>query len=233
MREIIPGLYMVTGLRAGRVYVIKDGDQLALVDTSVPNSATKIIQSIESIGSKASDLKRILITHSHVDHIGGLPELQKLTEAEVIAPVAEIPVIEGKEPIARPPKEKLNFLERRMVSYDPKVEGTPVTRGVSEGDTIPEVMDGLQVLLTPGHSPGHVSYWQPEKRLLFCGDVMMNIMGLRLPIAPFTVDMEEDKRSIRRIADLDASIVCFGHGAPLTQDTGKLIRAFARRVRAR
>ena len=110
--------------------------------------------------------------------------------------------------------------------------GTPVDRIVGEGDKLPEVMGGLEVLATPGHTYGHLTFWQPEQRIAFCGDVIMRMFGLTLPFAAFTVDMEENKRSIRRLAELDAKMICFGHGKPLMTQTAQTIRAFARKVGA-
>ena len=104
-----------------------------------------------------------------------------------------------------------------------------VDRTVSDGDVI-EALGGLQVIATPGHSPGHVSFWQPERKILFVGDGIMNAFGLsgmRLPFTVSTPDMAENIRSVRKIAELDAKIVCFGHGEPITQDAAAKIRAFA------
>ncbi len=90
-------------------------------------------------------------------------------------------------------------------------------------------MGGLHVVATPGHAPGHIAFWQPNKRVLFCGDVMMSLRRnrLRLPIKMVTVDMEQDKCSIRRVADLDVRVLCLGHGHPIKRDTAARIRAFA------
>jgi glyoxylase-like metal-dependent hydrolase (beta-lactamase superfamily II) len=102
-----------------------------------------------------------------------------------------------------------------------------------EGDVLPEVMGGLHVISTPGHAPDHISFWQPERKLLITGDAMMRMFGrVRLPYAAFTVDMDEDKRSIAKLAGFDAEIVCFGHGVPITRNAAEVIRGFARRVGA-
>jgi glyoxylase-like metal-dependent hydrolase (beta-lactamase superfamily II) len=112
---------------------------------------------------------------------------------------------------------------------------TPVARTLSDGDVLEEVMGGLKVIATPGHAPGHISFWQPEQRILFCGDVMMSLWPrrLRLPIRMVTVDMDENIRSLKKVAELDTQVLCLGHGIPVLRDASTLIRDFARRVDSR
>jgi glyoxylase-like metal-dependent hydrolase (beta-lactamase superfamily II) len=231
VQQILPKLYTFTGLYVGRVYLIDDPGGLTIIDAGLALAAGKIVKQLEAKGRKAKDVKRILITHGHIDHIGGLPKLRELTGAEVIAPSGDRLVIEGKEPVTPAPREKLSGISKLMVpSKPPMLKGTPVDREVKGGDVIAEAMGGLQVIDTPGHSPGHVSYWHPENRILFCGDVMMNWRGLRLPFAAYTTDMDEDKRSIKKVAELHPSVVCFGHGPPLIQNAAQAIRDFAAKV---
>jgi glyoxylase-like metal-dependent hydrolase (beta-lactamase superfamily II) len=228
MKQIIPGVYTITGLMGGRVYLIEDTNGLTLIDTSLPNAASKIIQQIEGMGRKMSDVKRILITHAHPDHIGSLPELKQVSGAEVMVSAIDRPVTEGKEFIPRPAKETLSPLSRLMVAPEALAKGTSVDREIGEGDILPEVLGGLQVIFTPGHSPGHVSFWQPEKRILFCGDVMMRLpWGMSLPITTYTYDMAENKRSIQKLARLNPEVVCFGHGVPLTQNASETVQKLA------
>jgi glyoxylase-like metal-dependent hydrolase (beta-lactamase superfamily II) len=134
-----------------------------------------------------------------------------------------------------PPKpEDLQGVTRLMVTMmrrPPKMETAPVDRELQEGDTLDEVMPGLCVVGTPGHSPGHVSFWLPEKRLLFGGDVTMRLLGrLRLPIAAFTTDMAEAKRSVRKVADMDVDILCLGHGQPIIGGASAVLRQFAGKI---
>jgi glyoxylase-like metal-dependent hydrolase (beta-lactamase superfamily II) len=103
---------------------------------------------------------------------------------------------------------------------------TPVDLPLQGGETLP-VLGGLHVIHTPGHSPGHLSFWQPEKRLLFCGDVLFNAPKFSLPPAFLTVDMDEDKRSVRKLAELGPEVICFGHGQPMTQNAAQRLRDFA------
>jgi glyoxylase-like metal-dependent hydrolase (beta-lactamase superfamily II) len=168
------------------------------------------VQQLQASGRQPSDVKRILITHAHPDHIGGLAKLQAATGAQVVAHPLDWPLLV------------------RQVSALPNTPA--VRREVQDGEILPEVLNGLQVILTPGHTHGHVSFWQPNRRLLFCGDVVMRLPRLRLPFAAFTVDMAENKRSIKKIAELDAEVVCFGHGQPLLHDAAAQLRAFAAKL---
>jgi glyoxylase-like metal-dependent hydrolase (beta-lactamase superfamily II) len=223
MKQIVAGLHYVTGLMVGRVYVIEDPDGLTVIDAGISSAPRKIVRQIEALGRRAKDVKRILITHAHPDHVGGLHELQQLTGAQVIASKVEQPVVEGRQAITRRPKG--------LRPPNTMVKGTPVDRAVEDGDRI-DVFGGLQVVFTPGHSPGHIAFWQPDRRILFCGDVIFRAPtpSLRLPFAMLTVDMHENIRSVKRLAELDAAIVCFGHGDPLTENTAQHVRDFARKV---
>ncbi|NUM44748.1 MAG: MBL fold metallo-hydrolase [Anaerolineales bacterium] len=228
MKQIIPGLHTFTNLIVGRVYLIEDPDGLTLIDASIPPSAPKILKQIESLGRKPTEVKRILMTHAHPDHHGNLPLLQKATGAQIIASAQEKPVLEGKKMIDRPDPATLTGLSRHIRMPDTLLPAVAVDRVIEDGDRI-ETMGGLQAIFTPGHSPGHMAYWQPEKRVLFCGDVIFHMTGLTLPFAMATVDMAQNKKSIQRIAQLNPEIVCFGHGHPLTQDATHALRTFAQK----
>lgn len=232
MKQIIPGVYTFTGLMVGRVYLIEDGDGLTLIDTGIAQAGPKILAQVGMLGRAPSDIKRILITHAHPDHAGSLPGLRQATGAQIFASTEERPVIEGKIPIPRVPRHQLRGMARLIHMPNARLPGTPVDRVVNGGDVLADVMGGLHVVATPGHAPGHIAFWQPEKGILFCGDAICRTPNLRLPYSFLTYDMDENKRSIRRLAELDASIVCFGHGQPLTERAAQAIRAFARTVGA-
>jgi glyoxylase-like metal-dependent hydrolase (beta-lactamase superfamily II) len=230
MQKISDNLFTFTGMLVGRIYCIVDPDGLTLIDTGVKQTEGNILPQLRAAGYSPSDVKRILITHGHLDHIGGLPALKAATGAQVVTSEDERPYVEGKFPAPLPTRESLPPLAQMMHPGKKVPEpGTPVDRTVVDGDLLHEVFSGLQVVATPGHSPGHVSYWQPERRILFTGDVVMRLPGLRLPYAAFTPDMAQSKRSLQRVAALDAQIICFGHGVPMTQDAATRLRAFAAR----
>lgn len=225
MRQITPGVHVFTGLMVGRVYLLEDADGLTLIDAGLASAPSRIAAQLNAAGHALTDVKRILITHAHPDHVDGLPALKRMTGAQVIASTQEKPVIEGDIPAPRPRKGLI-----RVPSALVK-ESTQVDRAVEDGEVLGEVLGSVRVILVPGHTPGHIAFWQPDRRILFCGDVVINLMGLSLPPAFFTFDMLENRRSVQRLAALNASVVCFGHGPALTRDAAGALHHFAQRVK--
>ena len=209
MQLIVPGVFAFTGLLMGRVYVLEGADGLTLIDAGIGPAAGKALKQLQGHGYNPSDVKRILITHAHPDHVGGLASLQAATGAQVLAHAQEHQVLHGLLSNAR---------------------AASVLAAVQDGEILAEVLNGLHVIFTPGHTRGHVCFWQPERRLLFCGDVMLHLRGLGLPLPFVTVDMAENKRSVKKLAELDAQCVCFGHGQPLLHDAASPLRIFAAKL---
>lgn len=227
MKQIIPGVHYITGLPAGRVYVIEDPDGVTLVDATIAGQAGRILAQVKALGYEPQRIKRLLLTHAHPDHVGSIPELKAATGAQLITHTLERPVVEGKMAIPRlQPKTPGAITFRPPETW---LKPTPVDRELEGGETL-DIMGGLQAIFTPGHAPGHLSFWQPQKRFLICGDVIFNMFGLGLPLAFLTVDMDEDKRSIRKVVDLQPAIICFGHGDPVTENTPQRLQAFAQKV---
>jgi glyoxylase-like metal-dependent hydrolase (beta-lactamase superfamily II) len=230
MYRILNGIYSVEGLRIGRVYVITGSDGVTLIDTSIPGAQRTIAKELETIGYRLSDVKRILITHAHNDHIGSLAALKEATGASVYAHHRyESAVIRGEKPVLRPPLHGFSRVLSRMLIE--KRTPTQVDHELQEGDHLDEVLSGLEVVDTPGHTPGHCCFWLPEQRLLFGGDVMAHLpFGLSLPLASYTPDMEEAKRSIHKVAEMNVATLCLGHGEPYIGNATSAIQAFASKL---
>ena len=222
MREIIPNVFTFTGLIAGRVYALRDNDGLTLVDTGSPLAGEKILAQLKAAGHRPTDVKRILITHAHPDHVGALTLLQQATGAEVWCHALEKPVIQGEAPIAVRPG--------RLTMPATMLKPVQVNRTLEDGDVLP-VLGGLQVVATPGHAPGHISFWQADQRLVITGDVVFYLFNrMTLPFGFLTVDMDENKRSVQKLAALQPDVLLFGHGQPIIGQAYLTLSALIQRL---
>ena len=230
--EIIAGAYLLSGfLGAGvwgaNVYLLVD-DGLTLVDTGFFGRADRILEQIEELGYSPSDINRIIITHHHADHVGSLAALKKVTQAEIIAHPADAPYIDGSLPQPGPsrPQWLSNFLPRFGWLWT--TEPVAVDTLVNDGDELP-ILGGIKILHTPGHTPGSICLYLQSKRLLIAGDLLAHRFGLKLPSRAFTVDIDQEMQSIKRIAALEVDIICFGHGSPIIHQAHQAIADFADR----
>lgn len=210
--EILPGIHQLKNSFVN-LYLIVEDDGLTLIDTGIGRSGVKLVlETIEKLGRTPGDLKRILITHSDADHTGGAAELKRITGASLLASQHEGDAMARGEP-GRPAKGALvGFLTNLMM---PKIPPQRADGALIDGQVLP-VLGGLRVISTPGHTPGHLSYYAPQRRILFAGD-SMNAMGGKLNFGggPFTWDLERGKDSVRAQSKLEVDAVCCGHGPVL------------------
>jgi hydroxyacylglutathione hydrolase len=219
MREIAPDVFHlpVTPRNGVNTYVLGD----VLVDTGLRTSAGKIRSVIEGRGIKA-----IALTHAHGDHGGSVRKLSQELGLPVWVGAADRDATETGKAVAKPPYDKpgLSVIAGMMGNFP----GVPVARTLAEGD---ELTAGFTVLDTPGHSPGHVSFWRESDGVLVCGDVFFNmhllttVPGLRQPPGPFTVDIAQNQASERKVAALEPNVAGFGHGPVITEDAGAKLAA--------
>jgi len=219
--KIIDNVFVVPEVIAN-TYVIVDADGLTLIDTGLPRSQNKILRYIASLGRSARDVKRIIITHTDWDHIGGLAALHKATGAITYASRIEADAMAvgsssrpTKLPASTPLIRKLTRLFLKPRPF--RVDGI-----LTDGQVLREVLGGLRVIDTAGHSPGHISLFSPATGVLFCGDSLVTdehgIHGSR-PI--FTWDETMAKEAVKKQAALGARILCSGHGPVVMDAAGK------------
>ena len=231
MEQLVPGVYWLSGIwGAGiwgaNVFLLVDNN-LTLVDTGFKGRSTGILKEVRKLGYSPSDIANIIITHHHADHVGSLAALKKVTRAQVMAHPADAPFIDGRLPQPGPagsllPSKILAPLHRLWAT-------TPVAVDilVNDGDEL-SILGGIKVLHTPGHTPGSISLFLPQARLVIAGDVIAHRFGLRLPSKGFTFDMAQEVHSVKRVASLDFDVICFGHGSPLVDKARPAVLNFAR-----
>jgi glyoxylase-like metal-dependent hydrolase (beta-lactamase superfamily II) len=216
--EIVKNIYQIPGVFANS-YLIVEPEGLTLIDAGIPGSGKKILQYIDSLGRSPHDLKRILITHADMDHVGGVSALKKVTGAHVYAGAVESQAMsEGKS--SRPIKGGGFSVRRLLMSAAGRLfrtQPTPADDLITDGWMLP-VEGGLRAVETIGHTPGHFSYYLPALGVLFTGDsIVADDKGLQGSRPSFTWDAVKAGEAVKHQAALGARVVCPGHG-PVVKD---------------
>ncbi len=205
--EIAPNVHSIPGV-IGNVYLIVAPDGLTLIDTGLGGSDRKILRYIAGIGRAPGDVQRILVTHSDGDHVGALAAVKTATGARIFASAIEARAIQAGK-VSRPLKGWGRLIGLLAAPFF-RAHPVQVDEYLDDGQSV----GGLLVISTPGHTPGHLSFFAPSEKILFCGDSMVEEKGrLRASRGMNTWDQERADASVRRQAALGARIVCSGHGA--------------------
>ncbi len=229
MHEVVPDVYRMTGLRGVNVYLLVSGEDLLLVDSGMPGDADRIATQVQEQGYALSALRTIVLTHAHVDHVGSAAVLARRSGAQVLAHGDEVPYIESTRslPTASLLWRILGWLSESMLRRQPPCQ---VDRALKDGEVI-AALGGLQVLHTPGHTPGSICLYQPERQILFIGDTLFSRnplsgkRGIQFPPRLLISDMAALRESVRRLAELPVQVLCTGHGEPILEGASARIRA--------
>ncbi len=202
--KISRNVELIEGTMANCYSVHLAGKEI-LIDSGTKGSGKKILNFYKAKGKKPDV---ILITHYHPDHIGGLKLIQDAFSSEVYMPDDEIAVGLGKERATTSKK----FLPR-MISGLMKVQPVSSIMPVSELD-----IPGIQVVKTPGHTPGSTSYYLESDDTLFVGDAVVVSRSGELNInETFTLDMKKAEKSKNIILKHPATSILSGHGPKYTK----------------
>ncbi|MDA2338617.1 MBL fold metallo-hydrolase [Bacillus cereus] len=177
-------------------------DEVAvLIDTGFPGQIEDIQVEMEKVGVSFDKLKVVILTHQDIDHIGSLPELLQRCRSNIKVYAHELdkPYIEGDLPLLK----------------DGNVENGPkgkVSDTVIDGQELP-YCGGILILHTPGHTPGHISLFLKQSKILVAGDSMYSVNGVLGGVhAPTTLNIMEARQSLKKYLNLDIeSVVCY-HG---------------------
>ncbi len=199
--EIIKDIFIVGGPnitdgRDGCIYLINLGE-LILIDSGAGWSVDKIINNIDKLGFDCKNISRILLTHCHIDHIGGAPEIKKRFGSKIYI-----------HKLDAPPLEKGDQILTAATWYQTRFPPTPVDVKFNSHEEILEI-GGERVICihTPGHTPGSICIYMDKdgKRIIFAQDLHGPLLE------EFSSDLEDWDRSTRKLLDLDADILCEGH----------------------
>jgi glyoxylase-like metal-dependent hydrolase (beta-lactamase superfamily II) len=223
MKPVIKGVHLI-GLGMANAFLIDGDDGLALIDAGYPNKEAAVFAAIRELGHSPHDLKHLILTHAHPDHIGSAAAIVRETGARTYMHALDIPLAESGGPF-RPmqpaPSLLLGMLCKLLYRPERPVRPVAINQPLVAGETLP-IAGGIDVIHAPGHCAGQVALlWHPG-RMLFVADACMNVMGLGDPIG--FENFEQGRASQRKLATLSFEAVGFGHGDSIVRDASKRFR---------
>ena len=225
--ELAAGIWRIPTMPFDLVnsFLIADADgSLTLVDTGYKRADRQIVKALAGLGKAPQDVQRIVLTHGHSDHAGGLAGVAKATGGDVLAHDREATYIRtGTTPQLDAGHAKGRLLNRVRGGF----EGVEVARTFQDGELLP-IGGGLRIVHTPGHTPGHVSLLHEPTRVLITGDSIFNVRGLRYSPATFCTDVRLSRETADRLADLEYDTAAFTHGEHIAGGGREAVRAFLR-----
>lgn len=228
--ELVPGVFRIPTAPADFVnsFAIVDSDgQVTLIDTGLRTSPKRINAALEWMGTAPSEVTRILLTHAHSDHAGGLARIAAQTGAAVAAHERDASYIrEGRAPGRDPAFLTGRLLTRMGGRFGP----ADVAQEFVDGQLL-EIGGGLDVIHTPGHTPGHVAFLHRNSGVLVTGDSIFNVRGMRWSPKALCTDFRLTMQTATRLAEIDYKIAAFTHGPEIRDNAREAIRSFLRRKR--
>lgn len=222
--EVAAGVHQLHMLGAD-TFVIAE-ERLTLIDAGMVGSRRILERQLRGMGRSLAELERIICTHGHPDHIGGVNEMVRdRDDVEVLIHPADLEGIQLPLRLALARSPDGGARRGRLIQYL-----TPAPQNcmpLEDGMVLP-LLGGLRVVHTPGHTPGSVCLYAERLRLLFTGDVLQVIRG-RLAYASwfFSHDHAGARASVERLAALEVDTIALSHYPPWTDDANGALRELA------
>jgi hydroxyacylglutathione hydrolase len=220
--EVLNGIHEFKGV--SNSYLVL-GDDIMLIDTGMPGNSGKIIGYLKkTLKHDPQDIKTIVITHYHFDHVGSLDKLKKITAAQVAVHRADADYISEKKE-----QPHMGFMGMVIKLLKLIYRTKPVKADIllEEGDKIGD----YQVIHTPGHTPGSICLYNPKNKVIFVGDNLRYSQGkIDGPDPRLLPEPEQFKESIKKLADLDIEVILSGHSPPITTGAAYKLEGYLKSI---
>jgi hydroxyacylglutathione hydrolase len=218
LKYLAPGVWRLKEIPAPTINVYLAED--VLIDAGRNWDRRRILGELEG-----REISLLALTHVHPDHQGAAKAVCEARGVPLACHADDVDAMEGRRPVQEAePGNPVNRIVKAVWQGPPhKVE-----RVLEDGDEVA----GFRVVHTPGHARGHVLFFRESDRVAICGDVIRNMSyatglpGIKEPPGFFTYDPAENRRSIRKLAELNPSLILPGHG-PAVTDMGAFERFVA------
>jgi glyoxylase-like metal-dependent hydrolase (beta-lactamase superfamily II) len=231
--KIAPGIHRIGDRSMVNSYLLEEAGEVTIIDAGVPGYHRDLPRELAAMGRTVADVRALLLTHGHSDHIGFAERLRRERQVPVSVHEADAALARGQVP--NPAKGygpiKLGPLLRFL--WFAGLRGglrTPTLQQVAtfgDGATL-DVPGSPRVILTPGHTPGSAALLVATRNVLFVGDALATYAvttGARGPqVAPFTADAAQAVASLARLEEVPADLVLPGHGDPWTGGIQEAVR---------
>jgi glyoxylase-like metal-dependent hydrolase (beta-lactamase superfamily II) len=218
-------------------YLIEEqSDNLTLIDTCFSSELPKLKTYIANAGYEMKNIRRIILTHVHPDHTQAANEIKKLTGAKILSFWSEAPYLAQNPKYQGPPTQEtfMSLLQKFGVKMEEVInkfgsmhlEPIMVDNQLNDNDNIPGTR--LQVIHTPGHTPGHISLFHKEYGILFGADFLFDsvfgLEGLFIPPSDVSIDPLTAIISVQRVAHLKFDKLLLAHqSSPILEDGQKAV----------
>ncbi|MET8799051.1 MBL fold metallo-hydrolase [Nocardia sp. NPDC004568] len=228
-REVADGIHRIEHA-AVNVYLIEDQDGVTLVDTGLPATFRHIVAALRDIGRTPADMRAVLLTHAHFDHVGSAARVRDRWGVPVLVhdgdrALAAHPYRYTRE--RNPLRYPLRYPRSVTVLGRMALAGALVVRGLADilsleaGSRLP-VPGRPRVVFTPGHTLGHCALHLPERDVVLSGDALVTLdpytggKGPQIVAGAATADSPMALASLAALTDTGARSVLPGHGEPWT-----------------
>ena len=212
--RLAPGVIRIPTTRRDNAFLIAGNDGFTLVDVGWAGAPAAVLDTVAELGRKPADIRRVVLTHAHPDHVQGAARLRELTGAQFFIHHEDHSWLEN----GRVPADGRSGSLGRLLDRLPKLHWHPLSADatLTDGELVPD-SDGLRGLHTPGHSPGHIVLLHEPSRTLLTGDAVFHRGDLTLGPAALAADPQLRTGSLARLPR-DLKSVGFAHGTALTGD---------------